>query len=156
MASMWVELKRRNVVRVAIAYAVAAWLALQVTDTVVPILDLPEWISRAVLLLLAVGFVIAIIVAWAYEVTPEGIKREREVDRAQSITHSTGRKLDFAIIAVLGIALGFFALDRFVWHEHEPEIGAVELERASQSFPSPIAVPMRQMSTSSMASTTTS
>jgi len=105
MASMWVELKRRNVVRVAIAYAVVAWLVLQVTDTVTQILELPSWIGRAVLLLLAVGFVIAVIVAWAYELTPDGVKREKEVDRSVSATRSSARRLDFAIIATFALAL---------------------------------------------------
>jgi len=115
MASMWAELKRRNVVRVAAAYTVAAWLILQVIDTVFPILELPNWIAQVVLLFLAVGFVIAVIVAWAYEMTPEGVKREKDVDRSQSITQRTGRKIDFVIIGVLAIALTFFAMDRFVW-----------------------------------------
>lgn len=119
MASMWTELKRRNVVRVAIAYSIVAWLALQIADTVTQILDLPNWISQAVLLLLGVGFVIAVIVAWAYELTPEGIKRERDVDRSESITDLTGRKVDFIIIGVLVVALGFFAFDRFVWRAQE-------------------------------------
>jgi TolB-like protein/Tfp pilus assembly protein PilF len=113
--SVFEELKRRNVFRVGIAYLIAAWLILQVIDVVVPILELPNWISRAILLFLAVGFVVSLILAWAYEVTPEGVKREKEVDRSESITPQTGRKLDFIIIGVLGIALAIFALDKFVW-----------------------------------------
>jgi TolB-like protein/Tfp pilus assembly protein PilF len=119
--SFFEELKRRNVFRVAVAYLVAAWLLLQVTETVVPILDLPVWISQAILLLIVVGFVLALILAWAYELTPDGVKREKDVDRAESVTARTGRKLDFVIIGVLSVALAFFALDRFVWHEHDNE-----------------------------------
>ncbi|MDX1406224.1 MAG: tetratricopeptide repeat protein [Woeseiaceae bacterium] len=118
--SFFEELKRRNVFRVAIAYLIAAWLVLQVTDIVVPILELPDAVSKAVLLFIAVGFVISVILAWAYELTPEGVKLEKDVVRSQSITHRTGRKLDFIIIAVLAIALTFFALDKFVWNTRTP------------------------------------
>ena len=99
------ELKRRNVVRVALAYAVAAWLLLQVVDVILPILELPNWVAKIILLLLVIGFVIAVFIAWAYELTPEGIKRESEVDPAQSITPQTGRRLDFLIIGVLALVV---------------------------------------------------
>ncbi|HET6593074.1 MAG TPA: hypothetical protein VFG48_09195, partial [Xanthomonadales bacterium] len=111
--SLFAELKRRNVFRVGIAYAVTSWLLLQVVDVVVPVLELPEWVPKLILLLLAVGILPALIFAWAFELTPEGLKREREVDRTRSITSQTGRKLDFAIIAVLTVALAWFAWDRF-------------------------------------------
>lgn len=111
--SLFAELKRRNVFRVAIAYVIAAWLLLQVLDVVIPLLNLPDWVGRFFFLLLAVGLPIALILAWAFELTPEGIRRESEVDRTQSITASTGRRLDFAIIAVLLVALGWFAWDKF-------------------------------------------
>ena len=107
------ELKRRNVFRVGIVYLGASWLLLQVTDLLVPILNLPETAKKLVFLLLLIGFIPALILAWAFELTPEGIKREKEVDRNQSITSRTGRKLDFAIIAILVIALGYFAWDKF-------------------------------------------
>ena len=120
--SFFGEMKRRNVFRVGVAYLIAAWLLLQIVDVVSPMLALPEWLGPTVLILLAVGFVVAVFVAWAYEITPEGIKRERDVDRSESITHLTGRKLDFAIIGVLVVALGFFALDRFVWQVEEVDL----------------------------------
>ena len=116
--SFWGELKRRNVFRVGVAYLIASWLILQVIDVVAPILELPNWVSRAILLLLAVGFIVSLILAWAYELTPEGVKKEKDVDRSQSITPQTGRKLDFVIIGVLSVALAFFAFERFVWHDH--------------------------------------
>ncbi len=108
MAAVWGELKRRNVVRVAVAYAVVSWLILQLTDVLMPLLALPEWVDRLVFLLLVIGFPLALIFAWAFELTPEGLKKEKDVDRAESITQNTGRKLDFAIIAVLAVALVFF------------------------------------------------
>ena len=99
------ELKRRNVFRVAIAYVVVTWLLLQVVDILVPMLTLPEWVGRLILLLLLVGFPIALIFAWAFEMTPEGVKLEKNVDRSESITHVTGRKIDRTIIGVLVVAL---------------------------------------------------
>ena len=114
MASVWGELRRRNVVRVAIAYAITSWLILQLTDVLIPLLSLPEWVGKLVLLMLVVGFPLALFLAWAYELTPEGLKKEKDVDRSQSITYVTGRKLDFIIIAVLALALVYFAYDKFL------------------------------------------
>ena len=111
--SLFEELKRRNVFRVGIVYLGASWLLLQVTDLLVPILNLPETAKKLVFLLLLIGFIPALIGAWAFELTPEGIKREKDVDRKQSITSRTGRKLDRIIIAFLLIALGYFAWDKF-------------------------------------------
>ncbi len=108
------ELKRRNVIRVAIAYAVAAWLLIEFSATTFPMLRLPEWTATFVTVLVMIGFPLALIFAWAFELTPEGLKREHEVDRSESITHLTGRKLDFIIMAVMVLALGYFAFDKFV------------------------------------------
>jgi TolB-like protein len=112
MTSFWVELKRRNVVRVAVAYAVVAWLLLQVADVVLNNIEAPTWVFQAILLLLAIGFPLALIFAWAFELTPEGIKKEKDVDRSNSITPVTGRKFDFFIIAALAIAVVFLLVDR--------------------------------------------
>ena len=106
--SFFEELKRRNVVRVGIAYAVAAWIILQLTDVIGEILELPPWGGKLILLMIGVGFFIALFLAWAFELTPEGIKRESEVDREQSIAPKTGRTLDRAIIGLLVLALGYF------------------------------------------------
>ncbi len=114
MGQLFDELKRRNVLRVAIAYIVTAWLLLQVADVVLNNIEAPDWLFRAILLLVALGFPFALIFAWAFELTPEGLKREHEVDRSESITHITGRKLDFMIITVLVLALGYFTFDKFV------------------------------------------
>ena len=112
--SFFGELKRRNVFRVGLAYAIASWVILQIVDVVAEILELPVWAPKLILVILAVGFIPALIFAWAYELTPEGLKKEKDVDRTQSITASTGRKLDFMIIGVLVIAIGFLLVDRFV------------------------------------------
>jgi len=120
--SLFKELKRRNVIRVGIAYAVAAWLLIEITATTFPILKLPDWSVTLVTVLVLIGFPLALIFAWAFELTPEGLKKERDVDRSRSITHVTGRKLDFTIIAVLVLALGYFAYDKFLL---QPEPGEV-------------------------------
>jgi TolB-like protein len=112
MASVWGELKRRNVVRVAIAYAIVAWLLIEVSATTFPILNLPDWAATLVTVLLLLGFPVALIFAWAFELTPDGLKKEKDVDRAESITHITGRKLDFIIIGVLVGAVGFLIVDK--------------------------------------------
>src|SRR5437762_9933198 len=95
------ELKRRNVYKVAIAYAVVAWLLMQVATQVFPFLEIPNWAIRLVIMLIVIGFPIALVIAWAFELTPEGLKRTEDVDLSKSITHKTGRKLDFFIIGVL-------------------------------------------------------
>ncbi|HSC09346.1 MAG TPA: hypothetical protein VLC97_00100 [Rhodanobacteraceae bacterium] len=108
------ELKRRNVLRMAGLYLVGAWLIVQVSSTVLPAFDLPSWGLRAVIVLLAIGFVPAMVFAWVFELTPEGLKREKLVDPNESIMPETGRKLDRAIMIALALALGYFAFDKFV------------------------------------------
>ena len=108
------ELKRRNVFRVAIGYIVSSWLLIQVADIVLDNIGAPAWVMQTILLMLVLGIPVVVFFSWAYEVTPEGIKRESEIDSSESITHVTGRKLDHAIVAVLIIALAYFAYDKFV------------------------------------------
>lgn len=110
--SFFEELKRRNVFRVGLAYLITAWLLLQVVDLVLENINAPDWIMQVFMLALAVGFPVALVIAWAFELTPEGLKKEKEVDRSASITHVTGRRLDRAIIVVLAVALGYFVWDK--------------------------------------------
>jgi TolB-like protein/Tfp pilus assembly protein PilF len=130
--SLYSELKRRNVFRVAIAYAVAAWLLIEVSATTFPLLNLPDWTATFITVLLIIGFPVALIFAWAFELTPEGLKKEKQVDRSHSITHLTGRKLDYIIIGVLTVAVAYFLLDKFVWLGEEPPTdAAVTAQRKS-------------------------
>ena len=99
--SLFEELKRRNVFKVAIAYIVVAWLVLQVADVVLNNIVAPDWVFQAIMLLLGLGFPIVMVFAWAFEMTPEGLKRDHEVDRSQSITSDTGKKLNFTIFGVI-------------------------------------------------------
>ena len=106
MSSFLAELKRRNVFKVAVVYAITSWLILQVSDVAFPALGLPEWAITLVMVLLIIGLILALILAWAFEMTPEGIKREADVDRSQSITTATGRRLNLFVVALLVAALG--------------------------------------------------
>jgi len=115
------ELKRRNVFRVGGAYLIIAWLLLQVSDTLVPALNLPDWFQSGVALLLILGFPLALFFAWAFELTPDGLKKEKDIERSESITPVTGRKLDFVIIGLLTAALGYFAYDKFVASPPAPQ-----------------------------------
>ena len=108
------ELKRRNVIRVAVLYVVVAWLLMQVADVGMSALELPSWTGKLVLFLLALGFPVVLIFSWIYELTPEGIKRESEVDRTQSVTHDTGHKLNITIAVLLVVAIGTVVVDRLV------------------------------------------
>ncbi len=112
--SFFDELKRRNVIRVGVAYVAAAWVVLQVADLVLDAVEAPAWVLKALLLLVALGFAASLIIAWAYELTPEGIKREREVARGESITHETANKLNRITIGLLIIAVLIVAVDRLV------------------------------------------
>jgi len=112
--SFFKELKRRNVFKVAVAYIIVGWLLLQVSDTLVPALHLPVWFHSGVAFVLILGFPLAMIFAWAYEITPEGLRKEKEIDKLQSIAQTTGQKLNFTIIALLAAALAYFAWDKFV------------------------------------------
>src|SRR5437667_2533472 len=112
LRSFFVELKRRNVYKVAIAYAVVAWLLMQVASQIFPFFEIPNWAVRLVVLLLVIGFPVAVILAWAFELTPEGIKRAEDVDLTKSVTRKTGRKLDFFIIAVLLLVIGILLFQR--------------------------------------------
>ena len=111
--SFFEELKRRNVFRIGIAYLITGWVLLQVVDLVLENISSPDWVMQAFMLAVGVGFPITLLVAWAFEMTPDGLKKEKDVDRTSSITHVTGRKLDRAIIGILIIALGYFVFDKF-------------------------------------------
>lgn len=104
--NFFVELKRRNVYKVAAAYAVVSWLLIQIATQVFPFFEIPNWAVRLVVLLLIIGFPVALILSWAYEITPEGIKLESEIDRSKSITRKTGRKILAFTAVVAAIAAG--------------------------------------------------
>jgi TolB-like protein/Tfp pilus assembly protein PilF len=106
------ELKRRNVYKVAVAYAVVSWLLIQAASIILPTFEAPPWILKVVIFVLIIGFPVALIFAWAFELTPEGLKRTEDVDLTESVTRKTGRKLDFLIIAVLLVVIAALIFQR--------------------------------------------
>ena len=112
--SLIAELKRRNVFRVGAAYGIVAWLLVEVASVVLPTFQAPDWVMKVVTFLVILGFPLALILAWAFELTPEGIKRDTAVNPADSIRHATGRRLDFITIGLLAAAVLYFAVDKFV------------------------------------------
>ena len=112
--SLFSELKRRNVFRVATAYIVASWLIIQVIETIFPVFGFSDGAIRLVIILLAIGFVPALVFSWVFELTPSGLTKEVSVEQESSITRYTGKKIDRAIIVLLALALGYFAYDKFV------------------------------------------
>ena len=111
--SVFKELNRRNVFRVAAGYAVLSWLLLQIADVLMDTMGLPDIWGKAVLGLLLIGILPVLIFSWVYEMTPEGIKRENEIAHDSSITSHTAKKLNIVVIVLLVIAMGVFAIDRF-------------------------------------------
>jgi TolB-like protein/Tfp pilus assembly protein PilF len=129
MASLWTELKRRNVIRMTVLYSVAGWVLLQIADILFGLLDVPGWGLRLVLGLLLLGLPLVVIFSWVFEMTPEGIKRESDVDRSQSVTTNTGRKIDRLIIFGLVAIVAVLLADRFLLMS-EPEEQAQVAEQS--------------------------
>lgn len=125
-SSFFAELKRRNVLRAAVLYAGAIWALSQGFAQLAPIVGAPEWTVRWFLIAASIGFPFWLAFAWFYEFTPDGLKRESEIDRGDSIAHHTSRKLDFAIIGVLAVAVVLLLTDRFVLHHGVNEQAAIK------------------------------
>ena len=146
MANFWGEMKRRNVFKVGTVYVIVAWLLIQVADTTFPAFEIPDWVLRAVVFVLILGLPMALIFAWAFEITHEGLKRTQETERNNSITQVTGRKIDFIFIGVLLLAVAYFAIDKFVLQEAltpEPAAETVQVETDEISI---AVLPFRNMS----------
>jgi TolB-like protein len=146
--SFFAELKRRNVFRVGIAYVVTAWLLIQVADILLETIGAPVWVMQTLFVVLGIGLVIALIFAWAYELTPDGLRREKDVDRSQSMTHVTRHKLNNLITGVLVLALAYFVIDKFVINKAPVAPGPVTARepvsvRAPEPLPKDQAVPQQ-------------
>ena len=129
------ELKRRNVVRAGLLYVVAAWLILQIADVLFAALELPPWSVRLVLGLLILGFPLTLIFSWVYELTPEGLKREHEVDRNESITRETARKLNVLIVVLLVAATGLLIANRLMPTRSSPAVAASASQATTTAAP---------------------
>ena len=108
------ELKRRNVIRMAGLYLVGAWLITQVAATLLPVFEAPGWVMKTLVGILAVGFIPAMIFAWVFELTPDGLKRDAEVAPDESIAPQTAQKMNRLIVALLILAVVYFRFDKFV------------------------------------------
>ena len=139
------ELKRRNVYKVAVAYAVVAWLLIQVATQVFPFFEIPNWAVQLVVLALVIGFPIVLVLSWAFELTPEGIKREEDVARSQSITRKTGRKLTALVVVLAGIAAGLMVF-RFVRSQPGSEEGKQTARSAEIESKSIAVLPFENLS----------
>lgn len=122
------ELKRRNVWRVAIAYLAAAWLLIEVADTILPRLGFGDIAVTNIILVLAIGFIPTLVLAWFFELTPEGFRRDSRADLEQLAAPRTGKTLDRVIIVMLALAVGFFAVDKFIL---DPARDTLEIEAAT-------------------------
>jgi TolB-like protein/Tfp pilus assembly protein PilF len=127
------ELKRRNVFRVGIAYIVAAWLLAQIADLVLDVMGAPDIVLRSLVALLALGFFPAVIFAWAFEMTPEGVKKQSEIDLGKSVTHHTARKLDFVTIGLVIAVVGFVIVERYIPRSGENAVAQDSSQQAPQS-----------------------
>ncbi len=142
--SLFAELRRRNVFKAGAAYLALGWVVVQITATLVPALNLPSSLVPIVTWIGVIGFPFVIMFSWIYELTPEGLKRESEVDRSASITHITSRRLDYIGISLLVLAIGLFAFDRFVPRRVEPPSASREAQTPvapSASIPSAAPAP---------------
>lgn len=136
--SLFDELKRRNVFRVAVAYIIVGWILLQVAENLGPALHLPEWLHSGVAFVIILGFPLALLFAWAFEMTPEGIKREKDVDRDESITGQTGQKLNGVIAGLLVLAVAYIIYDTFIAADEPSPPAAVSADvAAEQTTPTP-------------------
>ncbi|HEY3663695.1 MAG TPA: hypothetical protein VGL24_11125, partial [Chthoniobacterales bacterium] len=135
MNELFAELKRRNVIRAAGLYLVGAWLIVQVASTVLPMFGAPEWLPRGIVLLLAIGFVPALVFSWTFELTAHGLKRDAEVPPEQSIAPQTARRMDRLIIAALVAALAYFAVDKFLLGPRREKLEASATTSESKAAP---------------------
>jgi TolB-like protein len=155
--TFWGELRRRNVIKVGVAYLVVAWLLIQVVATVMPLFNAPTWVAQSITFLLIVGFPMVLVIAWAFEITPEGIKRTHDVPREESITHATGQKLNYVLTGLLALAVVYLVIDNFsedsgrqaaeqlvpaatVGSAEGPTENAVTADRESAPLPNSVAV----------------
>jgi TolB-like protein/Flp pilus assembly protein TadD len=139
--SFWAELKRRNVVKVGTAYLIVAWLLAQFVDVINDPLNLPEWFDTTVLVLLALGFPIAVLFAWIFELTPEGLKVTTEVPLEQSIRHRTRQKLNYLVTGLLALAVAVLVVDRYAFDGGEAAVALVTPPGEPAAPPAPVPVP---------------
>jgi TolB-like protein/tetratricopeptide (TPR) repeat protein len=129
------ELRRRNIFKVSLAYALVSWLLVQIADVILPTFNAPTWVMQVLVLFLVLAFPIAVLLAWAYELTPTGLVATADVDRTQSITVQTGRKLNNIVVALLGVAVVFLIVDIYVLKEPDTPVVDVDYRRSIAVIP---------------------
>ncbi len=134
MPSLFTELRRRNVFKVGAAYAIVAWLLIEVSSVVLPTFDAPRWIAQTVTFLLIIGFPVALLLAWAFEMTPEGIKADADV-RRDGVAPATGQRLNYVIVGLLVLAVGVMFVDNYVLEEESPEVSRSDDRRSIAVLP---------------------
>jgi TolB-like protein len=133
MAQLFEDLRRRKVFRVGAAYGIVSWLLVEVASVVLPTFNAPEWVMQVLVVMAVLGFPVALVLAWAFEITPEGIKRDRDAPPADFAGDLTGRKLDFAIIALLVVAVSFLVIHGYLLEDETPQAPATSAQfRASE------------------------
>jgi len=141
MASIWEELKRRNVVKVAVAYAIVGWLLIEVASTLLPTFDAPAWVQRVIVLLVGMGFVLALVLSWAYELTAQGVVSDDHAQSPAGASDAPRKKLDFVIVGLLALGIAFLVLDNYVVDHPDEEAArettsSVAVDAATQKPPS--------------------
>jgi TolB-like protein len=134
MASVWEELKRRNVVKIAVAYAVVGWLLIEIISTVLPTLESPQWVLQTLTFVIIIGFPLALILSWVFDLTPEGLERTESAPVSDSVARVNGRKFYFVIIGLLALAVGFMILDNYVFRSSDPLEGLVDVSDPVPGF----------------------
>lgn len=137
------ELKRRNVFRMAGLYLVACWLIIQVANNILPVFEVPTWVLKTLIIVLTIGLLPVIALSWAFEFTPEGLKRDAEVDAGSPEARNTARRLNHLLIGVLVLAVTYFAVDKFILGRapESPVVAAVQKAAAQQERPSIAVLP---------------
>jgi TolB-like protein len=134
MASVWGELKRRNVVKVAVAYAVVGWLLIEITSTVLPTFESPQWVLQTLTFVIIIGFPLALILSWVFDLTPEGLERTESAPVSDSVARVSGRKFYFVIIGLLVLTVGFMVLDNYIFRGSDPLEGLVDVSDPVPGF----------------------
>lgn len=129
------ELRRRNIFKVSLAYAIVSWLLVQIADVILPTFNAPDWVMQVLILFLILAFPVAVLLAWAYELTPTGLVATADVDRTQSITVQTGRKLNHIVIALLSIAVVFLIIDNYIFTDPDDPQLDVDYRRSIAVIP---------------------
>ena len=126
------ELKRRNVLRVVSAYAVVGWLVLQGTEILFPVYGISDNVIKLIVVCLGIGLIPVVVLSWVFQFTPDGLKLDKDVDASSAPVQASTKKLDRVVIVLLGLALVYFALDKFVFQAAGDKQQRANVEQSAQ------------------------